>query len=204
MRQHFPSSLLRQNFSTFAPELDLYRLHTLRVTQSDDSWGALAVVCDVRCRLFVAFVCDVRCSLFAFQREGRRRMVGSLSFSQSSQECTASASGLRVVITHCIAREDHLAHASTAAWESLTKHAPQRTTQRATARTKRAPCIVSITTRRREYYAESSAATRPEAAQALDESVGSKESHFPRPKKGILVLHHSSFGASPAPGSSRR
>ena len=84
---------------TFAPELDLYRLHTLRVTQSDDSWGALAVVCDVRCRLFVAFVCDVRCSLFAFQREGRRRMVGSLSFSQSSQECTASAAFTKVDAT---------------------------------------------------------------------------------------------------------
>ena len=175
MRQHFPSSLLRPNFSTFAPELDLYRLHTLRVTQSDDSWGALVVVCDVRCRLFVAFVCDVRCSLFAFQREGRRRMVGSLSFSQSSQESTASAAGLRVVVTHCIARglrvvltkcEDHLAHASTAAWESLTKHAPQRTTQRATARTKRAPCVVSITNRWREHYAKSSAAIRQKQRRA--------------------------------------
>ena len=59
----------------------------------------MAVVCDVRCRLFVAFVCDVRCSLFAFQREGRRRMVGSLSFSQSSQECTASAAFTKVDAT---------------------------------------------------------------------------------------------------------
>ena len=78
-----------------------------------------------------------------------------------------------------------------------------------TARTKRAPCVVSITTRRRECwlkaaqrYARSSASEK--MRRSTDESVGSKESHFPRPKKGILVLHHSSFGASPAPGSSRR